>query len=78
MKYIITLSLLFSLFVCKSQKIDYNNFDKKLFEKVLFDKLNYYRKLKKSRTINLVKYFIFRNHYSSDEKNNFRRLFTPS
>lgn len=47
MKYIITLSLLLSLFVCKSQKIDYNNFDKKLFEKVLFDKLNHYRKLKK-------------------------------
>jgi uncharacterized protein YkwD len=44
MKYIITLSLLFSLFVCKSQKIDYNNFDKKLFEKILFNKLNNLRK----------------------------------
>jgi hypothetical protein len=44
MKYIITLSLLFSLFVCKSQKIDYNNFDKKLFETLLFEKVNNLRK----------------------------------
>lgn len=47
MRYIIILLLSFSFFVSKSQKIDYNNFDKKLFEKVLFDTLNHYRKLKK-------------------------------
>ena len=28
-----------------AQVIDYNNFDKKLFEKVLFNKLNEYQKL---------------------------------
>jgi len=44
MKYVITLSLLFSFFVCKSQKIDYNNFDKKLFETLLFEKINKFRK----------------------------------
>ncbi|MCX6293755.1 MAG: hypothetical protein NT127_05615 [Sphingobacteriales bacterium] len=47
MRYIIILLLSFSFFVSKSQKIDYNNFDKKLFEKVLFDTLNHFRKLKK-------------------------------
>jgi hypothetical protein len=31
--------------------IDYNNFDKKLFEKVLFDKLNYFRKQNKVESL---------------------------
>lgn len=44
MRYIIILFLFFSFFVCKSQKIDYNNFDKKLFENLLFQKLNDFRK----------------------------------
>jgi hypothetical protein len=43
-----TLTILFVLIttLVSAQVIDYNNFDKKLFEKVLFDKLNEYRKLK--------------------------------
>ena len=43
-----TLTILFVLIttLVSAQVIDYNNFDKKLFEKVLFDKLNECRKLK--------------------------------
>ena len=43
-----TLTILFVLIttLVSAQVIDYNNFDKKLFEKVLFNKLNEYRKLK--------------------------------
>ena len=43
-----TLTILFVLIttLVSAQVIDYNNFNKKLFEKVLFNKLNEYRKLK--------------------------------
>jgi hypothetical protein len=44
MKHIIILSFLFSFSISNAQKIDYNHFDKKLFEKILFEKLNDLRK----------------------------------
>ena len=44
MKHIIILSFLFSSTISNAQKIDYNHFDKKLFEKILFEKLNDLRK----------------------------------
>ena len=46
MKKAFSILLIFITTLVSAQVIDYNNFDKKLFEKVLFNKLNEYRKLK--------------------------------
>jgi hypothetical protein len=51
MKKLLVILLVFITTLVEAQVIDYNNFDKKLFEKVLFDKLNGYRKSKGVDTV---------------------------
>ena len=51
MKKAFSILLVLITTLVNAQVIDYNNFDKKLFEKVLFDKLNEYRKLKGVETL---------------------------
>ena len=51
MKRIFSILLILITTLVNAQVVDYNNFDKKLFEKVLFNKLNEYRKLKGVETL---------------------------